>query len=74
MASGFLLDLSGHVAAHGGRFHGRGGGSRRRGALVGLIAGGLIGPLTNTALFFTGDPAQDGFLGWTKQQIAYDFF
>jgi ribonuclease BN (tRNA processing enzyme) len=23
---------------------------------------------------FTGKPLEDGFLGWTKQQIAYDFF
>jgi len=23
---------------------------------------------------FTGDPVADGFLGWTQQQIAYDFF
>ena len=22
---------------------------------------------------FTGDPLQDGFLGWTQQQVAYDF-
>ncbi|NIQ01874.1 MAG: MBL fold metallo-hydrolase [Nitrospinaceae bacterium] len=22
---------------------------------------------------FTGDPLQDGFLGWTEQQVAYDF-
>ena len=23
---------------------------------------------------FTGDPLQDGFLGWTQQQEAYDFY
>ena len=23
---------------------------------------------------FTGDPLQDGFLGWTQQQMAYDFY
>jgi len=23
---------------------------------------------------FTGNPVEDGFLGWAKQQIAYDFF
>jgi ribonuclease BN (tRNA processing enzyme) len=23
---------------------------------------------------FTGDPLQDGFLGWTQQQVAYDFY
>ena len=23
---------------------------------------------------YTGDPAKDGFLGWTEQHIAYDFY
>jgi ribonuclease BN (tRNA processing enzyme) len=23
---------------------------------------------------FTGDPVEDGFLGWTEQQVAYDFY
>jgi hypothetical protein len=33
--------------------------NRKRGALVGLIAGVVIGPLINNALFFTGDPPQE---------------
>ncbi len=63
MASGFLwiylgmllLMVVGFMAV-GAVVHRR---NRRRGALVGLIAGVSIGPLINTALFFTGDPAQE---------------
>ncbi len=33
--------------------------NRKRGALVGLIAGVVIGPLINNVLFFTSDPPQE---------------
>jgi hypothetical protein len=33
--------------------------NRKRGALVGLIAGVVIGPLINNALFFTSGPTKE---------------
>ncbi len=63
MASGFLwiylglllVIMVGFIALGAG-FYRR---NRKGGALVGLIAGVVIGPLINNALFFTGDPPQE---------------
>ena len=63
MASGFLwiylgmllLMVVGFMAVGAGVYRR----NRRRGALVGPIAGGLIGPVINNALVFTGDPPQE---------------
>ena len=63
MASGFLWIYLGMFLVIVAVFVALGAGvyrrNRKRGALVGLIAGVAIGPLINNALFFTSGPTKE---------------
>jgi hypothetical protein len=63
MASGFLWIYLGALLIIVAGFIGMGAGvyrrNRKRGAMVGLIGGIVIGPLINNALFFDSGPTKE---------------